>query len=719
MAGAHGGRRLRGSFVLAFTVLLLVPPHVAADDGEIMLAEHSLWSVGVDLDGDGAREVVLVRVDGDELGDDRRYLAEAWGFRGGTWVQLGSTPILRWDGGVEPGVRPVRVAPEEALGLLTLSVDGAPTVLAASSIVDQGGQVSTGCCLSLVRIELRDDRLTVEPLEEDLGPVESLSALDVDGDGTDELFVTEQTIFDDLGPPTSTYALLRQVDGRFVREPIELPGIAAIYSAAIGETDGVIGDDLVFVGQEDGTLLRVIDDEGTLRVEIGEAEGILEWQLGGWISGVADGALVLVEERGASLLRWPRGQVPERINGTAASQYPSMFVLGEGPDARLVELAGTSGIGEEPLGIRVHDLELRLERYLPAPQLLNEVWSMSNAYSGPPIETLGYLYPNVGLIPGGLDGRPAAIGYGSLVVIEADGSLRVQAAAPIVTIGFAGAVGPSDEWLIAGPMWYGTAGTTAYLSGYSDDPSRSSLSVVPLAALLDASGAGDPTIEVHGATEVGEGVDRRLVAPEGGFQVTVAGAPPGSVVVVSAGRGLDSVRVTDGPVTLTIDPGGGGDRNRRFEANVLVVRPSGIASGARWDAEILREAPELTANTRSEPFALSTTVFGTATSGSAVTVDGQPVETNRNGAYRVDVDAPIWPREVLIVARDAVGNETVERVEVIGFVDYRGLPWIPIIGVLTVAAGIVLFLRTPRLRPQPVLVPDGDGRLEEVDGDPI
>ena len=718
MAGADGGRRLLGSFALGLALLLIAPPHAAASDGEIILAETSLWSVGVDLDGDGAREVVVVRADSDDPDEERAYLVEAWGFRAGRWVELGSTPILRWDGGDDLGPRPVRVGDQEAVGLLVLARDGAPVVLAASSIVEEGENRSTGCCLSLATIELHGDRLMVDPLEEDLGPVESLSVLDVDGDGTDELFVTEQTVFDDIGPPASTYALLRQAEDGFDREPILLPEVTAIYSAAIGETDGVVGDDLVFVGQQDSTVLRVTDDAGTLRVEVAEADGFFDWEFGGWFAGVADGALVMVEEHGASLLRWPRGRVPQRVGGIETSEFPSVFVLGEGSDARLVELAGTNGTMDEPIGIRIYDLEMRLERYLPAPQLLNEVWAMNNQYSGPPLEPLNYIYPHVGPVPGGIAGRPALFGYGHLIVIEPDGSLRIEDAAALVSVGIVGAVGPDDGWLLAGPPWYGGAGENVYLGAYGGDPPRSALRVMPIEAVLDASGAGDPSIAVLGATEVGTGVDRRLVAPEGGFQVTVDGVP-GTVVVVSAGTQLDAEEITDGPVTMTLDPPGSSEKNRRFEASVLVVRPSGIASGARWDAEILREAPELTVDTRSELFALRTTVFGRATSGAAVTVDGRPVETNRNGAYRVDVDAPIWPRDVLIVARDPVGNETVERIEVIGFVDYRGLPWIPIIAVLTVVAGVVLFLRTPRLRPQPVLLPDGDGRLEEIDGDPI
>ncbi|HEX7172913.1 MAG TPA: hypothetical protein VF365_09935 [Candidatus Limnocylindria bacterium] len=722
MEGADGGRPLRGSGALGLglvlLLLLLAPPRVAADDGEIVLADHSLWSVTSDLDGDGAREVVAVRGAGNDPDARTEYLVQAWAFRAGTWVSLGTAPFLRWDGGVDPVLRPARVGAQDSVGLLVVSRDGAPAVLAASAIADENEQRSGGCCLSLAWIELRDDRIRVMPVERDLGPAESLSVLDVDGDGTDELFVTEQTVFDEVGPPASTYALLRQAGGGFEREPIALPEETAIYVAAIGNTDGVAGDDLVLVGQRENTLLRVADDEGRLRVESADAEGLFDWQLGGWFAGAAGGRLITVEDEGMSLIRWPRGRLPTSVGSIETAQFPSVFVLGEGADARLVELAGTSGAGGEPLGIRIYDLELRLERYLPAPQLLNEVWAMTNQYSGPPLEPLGYVYPQVGPVPGGIDGRDALLGYGSLVVIEPDGSLRVQAAAPMVSTGIVGAVGPGDGWLLSGPEWFGGAGANAYLGSMGGEPPRSDLRVLPLATVLDPSGARDPEITVQGATEIGTGVDRRLVAPEGGFQVTVAGAV-GTVVVVSAGRELQAEEITEGPVTLTLDPGGRDDRNRPFEASVLVVRASGIASGARWDAEILREAPELTANTLAEPFALRTTVFGRASSGARVTVDGQPVETNRNGAYRVEVDAPVWPREVLVVARDPVGNETVELLEVIGFVDYRGLPWIPIIAVLTVTSGVVLFLRTPRIRPQPVLVPDGDGRLEEIDGDPF
>jgi hypothetical protein len=170
-------------------------------------------------------------------------------------------------------------------------------------------------------------------------------------------------------------------------------------------------------------------------------------------------------------------------------------------------------------------------------------------------------------------------------------------------------------------------------------------------------------------------------------------------------------------VTLTIDPPGRDDRNREFELSVFVIGPTGLTSGASWQAEALRVAPEVTASAEVDVLALQATISGRVTSGVTLTVDGASVVPSPSGAFRVEVDAPIWPRDVVVVARDPIGNEAVEHLEIVGFVDYRGLPWIPIVGVATILAGILLFVRTPSLRPESRPLPDGDGRLEEIDGD--
>ena len=83
------------------------------------------------------------------------------------------------------------------------------------------------------------------------------------------------------------------------------------------------------------------------------------------------------------------------------------------------------------------------------------------------------------------------------------------------------------------------------------------------------------------------------------------------------------------------------------------------------------------------------------------------------------MDAPPWPRTVVVVARDPFGGEQRATVEVIGLVDYRGLPWVPIAGAATLVGGAVLFLRTPRHRPLAERPGLDDGRLEDLDGDLI
>ena len=97
-------------------------------------------------------------------------------------------------------------------------------------------------------------------------------------------------------------------------------------------------------------------------------------------------------------------------------------------------------------------------------------------------------------------------------------------------------------------------------------------------------------------------------------------------------------------------------------------------------------------------------------------VDGRPVTVDADGHFTTEVNAPPWPRTVVVTAVDPLGNETTTTVEVIGLVDYRGLPWALIFAAATVAAGLFLFLRTPRQPHAPTPVP-AEGTLEEIDGD--
>lgn len=150
-----------------------------------------------------------------------------------------------------------------------------------------------------------------------------------------------------------------------------------------------------------------------------------------------------------------------------------------------------------------------------------------------------------------------------------------------------------------------------------------------------------------------------------------------------------------------------------FEASLIVVTPDGHASVIEWAGTYIRKPPQLEVGGRTDTLAFSATLTGSVGPNATVTVDGRPVAV-ADGGFDARVDAGPWPRAVAVVARDPLGNEVVELVEVVGLYDYRSLPWVAIAGVATVTAGVVLFVRIPRRRSRDV--PDsGDGRLEELD----
>ncbi|MDQ2674308.1 MAG: hypothetical protein M3Y40_06600, partial [Chloroflexota bacterium] len=285
----------------------------------------------------------------------------------------------------------------------------------------------------------------------------------------------------------------------------------------------------------------------------------------------------------------------------------------------------------------------------------------------------------------------------------------------IVGAGVIGTAGEGGSWLVtAGEPW--ANGAFTYLGNIGYEPTYGMLGVTPLSAVL--AGPTPPSVQIHGATVVSTEDGDRLYTDGEPFQLTVEGAP-GDVVVAYDGLRTVTGEIAETSTVLTIDPPGRRDRNAAFDLAVFVLGPTGLASATSWPAEALRAVPEVTATAESEAFSFQATITGQLDGEATLTVDGRPVVPSPAGYFRAEVDAPIWPRDVLVVATDLLGRETVQQVEVIGFLDYRGLPWIPIIGVLTIVAGIVLFIRTPRLRPDERLQPDGDGRLEEIDGDLI
>ena len=95
--------------------------------------------------------------------------------------------------------------------------------------------------------------------------------------------------------------------------------------------------------------------------------------------------------------------------------------------------------------------------------------------------------------------------------------------------------------------------------------------------------------------------------------------------------------------------------------------------------------------------------------------DGTPVPVAADGRFDAAVSAGLWPRDVQIEATDPLGNRNTATVSVVALLDYRQLPWIPIVALLTILAGLVLYLRVPHLRPAAPSGPMTDATLEDLE----
>ena len=140
------------------------------------------------------------------------------------------------------------------------------------------------------------------------------------------------------------------------------------------------------------------------------------------------------------------------------------------------------------------------------------------------------------------------------------------------------------------------------------------------------------------------------------------------------------------------------DVNQQLEAVVLVMTPGGRGAVQHWTGTFVREPPELSVSASTDEMALSATVSGRAGPYSRVTANGVDLEADPEGRFAASIDAPIWPSQVVVTARDPLGNETTQLIEVVGVVDYRGLPWAAILIAATLVVGGVLFVRTPQRR---------------------
>jgi hypothetical protein len=712
MAGVRA-RAASGAILLALfqLALMLAPSHLRATDETTQVLPAEAGAVVVaDLDGDGAREVVRIVGPG-----GRSVRVEAWRYDGRRWQHMGSAPLPMAGGaGGEPAPDQPLGGDFDIIGLLVWHVEGNERVLVLTARSELGVRSpgpGAACCLSVFEVRSHEGGIALHQLPYEGLTGQFVQVLDVDADGTDELVVSATA--DDAA--NNRLEMLRWSGTEF--EPAyALTGSDVGYGVWAGDSDGLVGDDLLFGPTLDGEIHRVtwVDDEAHAE----RAHLDLSERFNGWVAGIAAGRLVVQSEADLLVVRWPRDEVPQVVSRVTTLAFPGIWVAGTDADA-LILRQDNFGPGRylDPPTTIVYDLELRQLGEVAASIGARRLWSLTQGSSIGLGNLNRGIYPYVGPLWGTIaDGHPAFIASGTLIQAGGGSRYEVQAMASLPGLQPIGTAGPSEGWMVLTSSFAGPP-NSAYL--YPGGFGFGRISMAPMADVLRPDGAR-PALELRNAVEPGDvaGGVRGLLAAGSGFSA-VLDVPAGSYVVASSGLLARDYDVSHAPDPLVVEfaprRNSPEDENQPIDASLLLVTPDGHASFVNWGGTYLREAPELAVTGRTDWMALSATLTGETSAGARVTVDGRLIALDALGRFTASVDAPIWPRKVIVVARDPFSRETVTHLEVVGVLDYRGFPWAALVVAATIAVGAALFVRTPRRRPAVAAAPIGDGRLEELE----
>ena len=711
-------RMLPRAACLALAVLLCAAPGlvraadppapiaIPSEPGAQFLDGAAFGGIVADVDGDGIRELVRLVPKADSPG---LLAVDAWRVNAdGSWQSLGEAPLTRAASVNEIlSERPARRNPMRPVGVgeparfLTWN-DGTRERLLVATIASSLQPVA--CCLTVWEVTATAKsgvglrlRLSTQ------GNATSILSLDLDGDPADELFVTQQP--DPRGPnevPVRAY----DWDGRKFNEArssfIAPPGWGAFPSA---DTDGRPGGEVLISSDP------IDDGGGAVLNRFWMAGGSVEtesWAIrargavAAFDAGDGPRIVVVPAEIGVTLVvRWPAGGAIEYEAG-ASDVGRLLGILGSGPNARILIAAHDGGSGFRISGPRLEAV--------PVPGVDGAAAALQ----------ANGLQPYVGRLPGGLSGHAAYIAAGRLIDQQPPSSLLRQLAttgiAALPGITPLGVLGPGESRMA---LLHGDVDTSRD-GGDLVGPLRRTPAPVSVAlttaVLSPESGGGSLHPGFGGAVSTND-AGTALAIGRDPFTAALRG-PAGSTVALSiagltdpAGPGT-ALSLGDGSLQLPIPPPSRGDR---FRLSISVITPAGHGYTGSWRVQVLDDPPSLVVDTPLAPLSLRVPISGSTRSGAAVTIDGRPVAVAPDGSFAADIDAGLVPRDVDLVATDAVGNVTRQVISVVGFVDYRRLPWIPVVALLTVAAAVILFLRAPRPRPERPRAPDDDARLEEID----
>jgi hypothetical protein len=693
-------RRRLSIVALIVATSLSLPSAVAAvvaiphDQTADVLQGATITAIVGDVDGDGIRELVRLRA---SASNQFVLDVEVVSVGSGGHIRI-HAPASLVDASPQANDLVGRV--DQPARLLAWRLHGIERVLVAAVGVlpDQHP-----CCLTVWQVELSRDDATLRPMPGLDGSAGQILAVDMDADGTDELVLESP----------ETIAVFRWTGDGFalVRRLMWFDSAGTLIS--LGESDGRPGDEAGSVlSSETGAgsvlLARVaLDAAGDLRLERADLPFFGELAP---LAGPDGGRLVIGSDfEGAALLHWPAGAARITVEATAPRRRGiPLAALGAGADARLVLLRDGGTV--DVLG----------------PDLRPNLLGIAGGVAGASFERTPAA-PYVGLLPGGLpDGEEALIFQGRMVT-PASGvggrsrlGERIIASLPGVTpIGVFGPGGARMGLAIPNSLLRSTPTFDADRKGgqltiAAGSSAGLALAVADTDAVLSAepdNGRLDPQTPGAVADERGS---RRTMLTRGPFSALLA-APAGSRVLARAMDDAANLRVDEsGSATVTLDPvsarAGGA-----FQGSVLVLTPSGHGYHAEWDVRIMAEPPKVEVDVPFAPLSFSVPLTGRTDPGAHVSVDGRAIAVRPDGSFSAQAVVGPVPRDVQVEATDAVGNVQRRSLSVVGFLDYRQLPWIPLVALLTVLAGVLLYVRAPRPAPPSARLAGDDARLEEIE----
>ncbi len=677
-----------------------------AEPNAFFLPGAAYGAVVVDIDGDGSRDIVRLVPETSQPGV---LAVDAWRpprrDPDAAWIRLGEAALDR-AASVDELITdlPAQRHPMRPVGIgeparFIVWNDGVRDRLLVATIATSVQPVP--CCLTVWEVVSAGRAgLRLKLLLSTQDNAVTILAANLDGDRADELFVAKAPA---IGAPNEVPIRLYDWDGRRFDEKrgivVAPPGWEAF---AIADSDGRPGGEIAIsadpISGPQAILHRIWLARGKLRQESWAVRA--RGAVASFDAGHGARMVVVPPELGSTLIvRWPPGgSIQYEAGGSDVGRLLGVFGAGDG--TRIL-IAGHDGGG-----VRITNPRLLP---IPSPPANGVVTALVAAGA----------VPYIGPLPGGIDGRPAFIARGQLIdrpdrsALLAPLQTRPMAALPGVTP--IGEFGTRDRYMAL----LHAAADPSRIGGQLDAPLlplAARVSVAPSADVLapEADQALDPTFSAMQTGAVS--VRAHEVLTREPSLVATFDIPLGTRLLVATGSG----QMTERPLALQredqaqlqIDAPPDEDR---FDLRVIAVTPAGHGYAGRWNVEVLGKPPPLSADVPFAPLSLDVPLSGRTLPQAEVTVDGQSVDVRDGGMFTTRVAAGVLPTDVQIVATDPVGNSTTTVVSVVGLVDYRQLPWIPIVVVLTMVAAVALYLRTPHPRPAAPRAPDDDARLEELD----